>query len=107
MANGERSITDPFGRTIYFSEDICQDEETKEPNEIYDGVATVIEKPILMFEVREGDALLLYYYRSVGWHKTMLVMVEKKEDRWVTTNCIRNPDTNRLSALMKTGRQLI
>jgi hypothetical protein len=107
MADGERTSTDPFGRTIFFTENICHDEEPKEPNEIFDGVAAVIEKPILMFEVNEGDALQLYYYRSVGWHKTMLVTAEKKKERWVVTDCIRNPDTNRLSALMKTGRQLI
>lgn len=107
MANEVRSTIDPFGNTIFLLQDICISHNLTEENEIYDDAATVISKPALVIEVKVDGPPELYYFRSVGWDSTMLITAHLHNERWETSNCVRNPSNEALSDLMRKGIQLL
>lgn len=105
MANEIMRVTDPLGKTIFLLPGLCADEN--EEQEIYDDATTVIEKPAMLIESRQNDETSLYYFRSVGWHNTLLITVKLKEGRWEACECKKNPSSQDLSALLKKGKQII
>ena len=106
MANEERTILDPFHNKVYLTDGICFN-ISRNATEIYDDASMVIRKPAMMIEVHENDDRYLYYFRSVGWHSTMLITVHFNNERWETFECKKNPTNETLSALLKKGRQLV
>jgi hypothetical protein len=107
MNNEARAVTDPLHNTIYLLQGLCKEEESLNTDEIYDDAATVIMKPAMLIQSSEGEQTIFYYFRSVGWHNTMLITVENSNNRWEAFQCIRNPSNEQLSEIMKKGRQLI
>src|SRR5688572_23081645 len=107
MKSEARVVTDPLQNTVYLLQGLCKEEESLNNEEIYDDAATVIMKPAMMIQSREGEQTVFYYFRSVGWHNTMLITVENTNNRWEAFQCIRNPSNEQLSEIMKKGRQLI
>ncbi|MFL5788642.1 MAG: hypothetical protein ACJ748_11360 [Flavisolibacter sp.] len=107
MANEVTSATDPLGNTIFLLEGICLDEENKPDPEVYDSAVTVIQKPALVVRVETDDVLEHYYFRSVGWHNTLLITVRFRNERWESYKCVRNPSSEELSELLKNGKQII
>jgi len=106
MNNDVRIITDPLGNNIYLPHE-CGVIRNEEANENYDDASTVIMKPAMLFRVEDGTTETLFYFRSVGWHKTMLIIVKYQESKWKSTQCMMNPPNEMLSEIMKDGRQLI
>jgi hypothetical protein len=107
MANEVMSVTDPLGNTIFLLEGICAKQEGANEAEIYDNAATVIQKPALMIRVEVDHTVEQHYFRSVGWHSTMLIIASFTHDRWESKECIMNPSSEELSALLKKGKQMI
>jgi hypothetical protein len=105
MANEVFTAVDPFGKTIFLLHGIGLD--GNEEHEIFDNAATVIQKPAILIEAKENDTAELYYFRSIGWHNTMLIKVKFNNNRWEAYNCTKNPSSEELSALLKKGKQLI
>ena len=106
MANEVMSVNDPLGNTIFLLEGLCI--ENEEPgNEVYDTAIHVIQKPAMVIRIETDQIIRHYYYRSIGWHNTMLISVLFKNGKWLSDKCIRNPSNEELTDLMKTGKQLL
>jgi hypothetical protein len=101
----ESAVIDPLGKTIHLLPDIFFSEN--ETEEIFDDASTVIKKPALLVEVNENDVTQFYYFRSVGWNKTLLIITRWDKDRWEAYRCVKNPSSEELSAILKKGNQLI
>jgi hypothetical protein len=101
----EVAVIDPLGKTIHLLPGIFFAEN--EAEEIYDDATAVIKKPALLVKVHENDATQFYYFRSVGWNKTLLIITRWSNDRWEAYSCIKNPPAETLSAILKKGSQLI
>lgn len=106
MANEVMSVVDPLGNTVFLLDAICTNEKNRD-NEIYDDAATVVQRPAMMIEVNEQDSKELYYYRSIGWHHTLLIVSRFVNHRWEAFHCIQNPTNRELSEILKRGRQLL
>ncbi|MGZ5190517.1 MAG: hypothetical protein ACXWCZ_05820 [Flavisolibacter sp.] len=106
MANEVMSVVDPFGNTIFLLEGICVENEESDA-EIYDTAVNVIQKPAMVIEVEKENSFQHYYFRSIGWHNTMLISVLFSDGKWVSDKCIRNPSNEELSALLKMGKQIL
>jgi hypothetical protein len=106
MPNESRIVTDPFNNRIYLISGIC-DSINGNSSEIYEEVSRVIEKPAICVEVKQNKTNELYYYRSIDWHHTILITVHYHNERWETSNCEKNPSNEKLSGILKKGRQLI
>ena len=106
MANEATMVTDPLGNQIYLLQASLLHSGSKKMGEIYDDIVTVIKKPAILIRVN-GDPDELYYYRSIGWHHTILLVVRFQNGRWETHQCIQDPPAEQLSGLMKKGKQLI
>ena len=107
MANEVMSDTDPLGNTIFLLEGICAEQDQTDEMEIYDNAATVIQKPALMVKVEVDHTIEHHYFRSIGWHSTMLIIASFKNGRWESSECIINPSNEELSALLKKGKQML
>lgn len=96
---------DPFGKIIHLSPGMIFTKN--DPDEIYDDAATVIKKPAIIIEVKENDESQLYYFRSVGWNNTLLITAKFNNGRWEAYECLKNPSSEVLSAVLKKGKQLL
>jgi len=106
MANEVMSVTDPLGNTIFLLEGLCSEQDRKDEADIYDNAATVIQKPALMVRVETDHTIEHNYFRSIGWHSTMLIVVSFKNGRWESKECIKNPSNEALTELLKKGKQM-
>lgn len=106
MPGESRIVTDPFNNRIYLISGIC-DSINGNLSEIYDHASMVIEKPAICIELKQNNTKEIYYYRSIDWHHTMLITVQYKNDRWETSHCEKNPTNEKLSGILKNGRQLL
>src|SRR4029079_9399950 len=104
MANEVPAI-DPLGKTIFLLPDVFFTED--EANEIYDNATIVINKPAILIEVNENNEDQFYYFRSVGWNNTLLIIARWNNDRWEAYNCIKNPSTKMLSSILNKGKQIL
>lgn len=106
MANEAITVSDPVGHTVFLLHGHGLAPQEQNGTEIYDDIIAVIERPAILIQVSaEEDEL--YYYRSIGWHHTMLLIVRQHDGRWEAVECVHNPPAERLSELMKKGKQLI
>ena len=98
-------VIDPLGKTIHLLPGVFFSEN--EAEEIYDDATTVIKKPALLVESHENNTTQLYYFRSIGWNKTFLIITKWDHERWEAYSYIKNPSSETLSAILKKGNQLI
>jgi hypothetical protein len=105
MANEESTATDPFGKTVFLLDGI--DVSTPISPEFSEALRMVIRKPALLVEVTENEQKHYYYFRSIEWHLTMLILVGFNNNRWETIRYTKNPANEELSQILKRGRQLI
>lgn len=103
MANQMATI-DPLGRIIYLLPDIFFIQNPE--NDIYDDATTVIKKPAMIIEINEKNQTEFYYFRSVGWNKTFLIIVRSNNNRWEAYNRINNPSEELISTILKKGKQI-
>jgi hypothetical protein len=96
---------DPFGKMIHLSPGMIL--AGNDPDEIYDDAATVIKKPAIIIEVKEDNETQLYYFRSIGWNSTLLIAAKLNNGRWEAYECLKNPSSEILSAVLKKGNQLL
>ena len=109
MADDGRIVNDPLGNTIHLLQEIimaCEHQDESD-NEIYDDAETVIRKPAMLFEVKDEGRSYLFYFRSVGWERTMLIKVHFQNNRLEIAQCIRDPSNDMISVIIKSGRQLL
>lgn len=101
----EVAVIDPLGKTIHLLPGIFFAEN--EIEEIYDEVATVIKKPALLVKEEESNVTQFYYFRSIGWKRTLLIVARWEHHQWEAYSCMQNPSIEILSAILKKGIQLI
>ena len=101
----EVAVTDPLGKTIYLLPGIFFSQN--EVEEVYDDATAIIKKPAMLIEVRENNSTEFYYFRSIGWKKTLLVVTRWSNNRWEAYKCLKNPSSEILSAILKKGKQLV
>ena len=106
MTNEVMPVKDPLGQTIFILHGIALPNEQDNP-EILDDAATVIRKPALLIETDMDGHRELHYFRSVGWHNTMLLTVHFFNGRWETIRCVNNPSSIELAHLLQSGKQLL
>ena len=107
MTDEEIMIKDPMGTDIFLLPQICFPEIEKDKAGIYDDLAAVISKPAILIEHIKDEEKRLYYFRSIGWHNTILLEIIFKNERWETAKCTRNPSNEVLLELLKKGKQLL
>jgi ATP-dependent RNA circularization protein (DNA/RNA ligase family) len=94
-------VNDPLGKVIYFPLGICIQGEDIDAEDIYDDFKRVIESPACIIEMHDSRK---FYFRALGWNLNILLEVVLQEDKWVAINCIKNPDTDYISTLLKKGK---
>ena len=105
MASDVRSVIDPLGNEIILLHEITL--HPGDDDETYDDPEMVISKPAMLFEVRRENKKQMFYFRYIGGDSTLLILVDYKNNRWETTESIKNPTTEMLSKIMKSGKQLL
>jgi hypothetical protein len=101
----EVTAIDPLGRTIHLLPSILFFENEEEG--ILNDVSTIIQKPALLIEAEENHQIHFYYFRSVGWNKTLLLVTRFDNGRWEAYKYEKNPPSEMLSVLLKRGKQII
>jgi hypothetical protein len=94
---------DPLGKTIYLPRTSYTENEAAE---IYDDAATVVEKPALIIEVTENGETQFYYFRSVGWNSTLLIVARFMNERWEAYEFVKNAASELLLSVLKRGKQV-
>jgi hypothetical protein len=97
-------IHDPLGDPVRLAQGLC-DLSIAEPfSEIYDHVTDVIRKPALI--MLDQNKELRYYFRSIGWHHTILISVQRQNAHWIAHQCQLNPTANQLTSLFAGGEKI-
>lgn len=97
------SIKDPLGNQIFLPMHLGTLQPGDNPGDIYDDVASVIRTPAMILKVNRGDSFDLHYYRSVGWKMTLLITAVFEHNKWRATECIQNPQSEKLTRMMLEG----
>ena len=100
-----RSVIGALRRTIHLLSGIRIDKN--EEMGIYDEVSTVVQEPAILIELNENNKTDFCYFRSIGWHQTMLIKAQFRNERWEAFYFLRNPSNKKLSAVIKRGKQIL
>ena len=100
-------IDDPLGRKICMAKNLCS-LENKEINslDLYDDLLSVIKKPALLIQT-SGAPTEFLYFRSIGWHLSVLIRVKFINHFWQAYKCTINPLDADIVDILKNGKQLI
>jgi hypothetical protein len=100
-------IRDPLGNEIFIHQTAMDaNENIAQLEDVLDDISKVIEKPMMLFEMKEGPAEL-FYLRAIGWNKTMLIGVQKLDNRYEVINYEIDPSIERITKLHAKGERLI
>lgn len=100
-------VTDPLGNEILIQQTIVDfKDRIIGPEEIFDDITKVIEKPIMIFKM-DRDGTQLYYLRAIGWNKTMLLGVQKNNAHFEVISFEIDPSIERITELHQAGQRLI
>jgi len=106
MATEDMILTDPLGHSIWLSQTILTLIAEQLISEVYGDIAAIIQKPALIIETVQESGLELHFFRSVGWHTTVLLSAKKAGDLWTAYHCLKNPSSACLHNLLRKGRQV-
>lgn len=102
-----KTISDPLGNEVFIPQTIMDlSNHMDQSEDVIDDMSKVIEKPIMLFRKKEGQAQL-YYLRAVGWNKTMLIGVQKANGQLEVTSYEMDPSIERITELHSTFERLI
>jgi hypothetical protein len=103
MGTISKVVVDPLGISVSVPAGFCEGIE-EDGEEAESQLINTIAKPALILEAPRKQ--LRHYYRSVGWHRTVLLTVEKAKDNWLVIECRLDPSTELMSSLFAEGRQI-
>lgn len=100
-------INDPLGRKICIPKKLCS-HELEEINalDLYDDIYSVLSKPAIVIETLSTHPELIYF-RSIGWHFSVLIKVRFTGYDWEAFSCTINPSDGDIIELLKEGKQII
>jgi hypothetical protein len=102
-----KTISDPLGNKVFIPQTIIDlNKHVDQSEDVMDDMSKVIEKPIMLFGKKENQAQL-YYLRAVGWNKTMLIGVQKKNGQLEVTSYEMDPSIERITELHSKFERLI
>jgi hypothetical protein len=105
--DGFTLLKDPLGNEVRLPSTITElDGSLREMQDIFDDVCTVIEKPSLLFQLIDGS-IEQYYFRAIGWNKTMLIGAERKEGFYQAFTYEMDPPKDRIAQLFSLGKQVL
>ena len=100
-------INDPLGRKICINKNLCSHEiEEIAPLDLYDDLYSVLSKPAILIETLKSPPEFIYF-RSIGWHFSVLFKVRFTGDCWEAYTCTINPSDGEIVELLKNGKQII
>jgi hypothetical protein len=100
------TVHGPLGDVVIIPQNLCDsDGKERDISDIYDDVSRVIEAPAMLIEVL-GDPVKRYYYRLIGWEKTLLVKTLPQNGKWNAVDCFENPPSDLLTELLTQGQIL-
>ena len=100
-------IRDPLGNEIVINQTVLDlNDQIIQSEDIFDTINKVIERPAMLFKMNEEE-ICLYYLRAIGWHKTMLIGVQKTTLYFEVVNYQMDPPLERLRELQASGQRLI
>ncbi|HEV7330496.1 MAG TPA: hypothetical protein VGN63_05600 [Flavisolibacter sp.] len=96
-------IFDPSNRDVLLPKDLCLEQEGAEPllPLPIDDCQRVIETPACIIEMSPER---IFYFRSVDLNCTVLIEVIFEQGQWIAVNCLKNPSTPFITALLKEGK---
>lgn len=97
-------MTDPFGFRILILGESCFPKEVTSDPEIYNGFQTVIERPAFIIVLPDHSPPERYYYRSIGWSKSVLIRAQQLEGNWQANECTFDPKDTFIKQLAAQGR---
>lgn len=97
---------DPLGNQVVLPKNLC-DLEALGVNtlEIYDQPFKVIEAPAIILQV-VGTINENYYFRSIGWQSTLLIVTKKVGEKWLAHKIFKNPSGKQLQNLYTKGNKI-
>ena len=100
-------INDPLGRKICINKKLCSHElEVLAPLDLYDDLYSVLSKPAILIEILSFPTEFVYF-RSIGWHFSVLLRVKFTGHYWEVYSCTINPSDGEIVELLKKGKQII
>jgi hypothetical protein len=100
-------IRDPLGNEIVVNEKVLEiNHHIMQIEDSIDDFRKVIERPAMLFKMAEG-IIHLYYFRAVGWHKTILIGVQKIDQHFEVIHYQFDPTLNQLAELQSKGQRLL
>lgn len=100
-------INDPLGRKISIAKNLCCLEHTEiDSLDLLDDLFSVIKKPALLIEMANPFKEYLYF-RSIGWHLSVLIHVKTVQEFLHAYKCSINPSDADIVELLKRGKQII
>jgi hypothetical protein len=100
-------VKDPFGNEIVIQQTVLDmNEHMTRSEDVLDDMGKVIEKPMMIFKMKDGPTQL-YYLRAVGWNRTMLIGVKKTNEHFEVINYETDPPIERITKLHSKGERLI
>jgi hypothetical protein len=98
---------DPLGNEVIINQTVSDlNESIIQSEDILDTINKVIERPAMLFKMNE-EKIQLYYLRAIGWHKTMLIGVQKTSRHFEVINYQLDPPLEILRELQSKGQRLI
>lgn len=94
-------VTDPLGNEILLSQELCA---TTTGEQLYDTADKVIEQPAYIIRIKIEEGQELYYFRSVGWQTTWMIMARCSTKNWEAMLCLTNPGTTYINQLLVKGQ---
>jgi hypothetical protein len=102
-----KTVSDPLSNEIVIPQSLIDfDKQIIQSEDILDDISKVIEKPIMLFRIKEGR-LKLYYLRAIGWNKTMLIGVEEINDQFEVIDYEIDPCIEKITELHLNFERLI
>lgn len=100
-------IKDPFGKEIVIQQKaLALNQQLIDSEEVMDDISAVIEKPIMIFKMKEGP-MQLYYLRAIGWNRTLLIGVQENGDHFEIINYQLDPPIDRINELHIKAERLL
>ena len=100
-----KTIFDPLGNKVLIPQTVF-DKQIIQSEDVMDDMSKVIERPIMIFRREEGS-VQLYYLRAIGWNKTVLIRVQKNDDRFELVDYEIDPPIERITELHSKYERLI
>jgi hypothetical protein len=98
---------DPFNAVVVLHTFLCDEKGlVKDFTNLQKAIAASIENPALLVHVF-GVLGKRYYFRSIHWQRTLLIVAHEENGIWSARECIENPSGQFMLGIYLQGIQLV